>query len=214
MPTQIRIDISDINQIFTPSEHLPRKLLIESRKQAIYQFRNHLLSAQLNLNIQNTDVENTPSGKPYLKDFQSFCFNHSHSQKTYALASSHHVVDLGVDVEDLDRTVRFDSLAKHAFHLDEYQMWQALDYDPSFWFKVWTTKEALLKASGLGIRMNLKDLNTGVHPTQQGGVCEHENIGIFAYQNFELAHCMLSVAWRSARSCQGFALPSIQIIQH
>ena len=61
---------------------------------------------------------------------------------------------------------------------------------------------------------DLKDLNTNAHPLQNGGRCEHEKIGVFAYQNFELANCMLTVAWRSEHSCRGFALPVIQIHQH
>jgi 4'-phosphopantetheinyl transferase len=44
--------------------------------------------------------------------------------------------------------VRFEALAKHAFHPEEYQAWQALD--KILLLKVWTTKEAILKASGLG----------------------------------------------------------------
>jgi 4'-phosphopantetheinyl transferase len=46
--------------------------------------------------------------------------------------------------------VRFEALAKHAFHPEEYQAWQALDKILLFGLKVWTTKEAILKASGLG----------------------------------------------------------------
>ena len=33
--------------------------------------------------------------------------------------------EIGVDVEELDRNVRFDVLAQHAFHPEEYQTWQA-----------------------------------------------------------------------------------------
>ena len=214
MPKKIRIDISDIHHFFTLPGNIERPQQIELRKQAIYQFRNQLLSVQLSQNIENIDFEKTEFGKPFLKKIPKFFLNHSHSQKVYALASSNQVVDLGVDLEDLDRRVRFDALAKHAFHPTEYQMWQALECDPIYWFKVWTTKEAVLKANGLGIRMDLKDLNTNAHPLQNGGRCEHEKIGVFAYQNFELANCMLTVAWRSEHSCRGFALPSIQIHQH
>ena len=52
-------------------------------------------------------------------------------------------------IEELDRKVRFDALAQHAFHPEEYQTWQE-SQDEEYWFRVWTTKEAILKASGLG----------------------------------------------------------------
>ena len=80
---------------------------------------------------------------------------------------SEHVKDIGVDVEELDRNVRLDALAKHAFHPDEYETWLSLEQDREYWFKVWTIKEAVLKASGLGIRLDLNTLNTQAHPIDQ-----------------------------------------------
>lgn len=184
------------------------------KKNKIYQQRNHYLSDFLQRSISDQDIQKTEYGKPFLLDEPNCAFNHSHSPKNYALALSNRIKDIGVDVEDLDRKVRFDALAKHAFHPHEYQTWQALDNDPEYWFKVWTTKEAVLKASGLGIRLSLNELNTQVHPVENGGVCTHPLIGVFAYQNYHLAHCMLTVAWRSEYSCKGFAFPQIEIIQH
>lgn len=184
------------------------------KKNTIYQRRNHYLSAFLQQNISDQDILRTEFGKPYLAHFKKVAFNHSHSQQHYALAISQQMQDIGVDIEDLDRKVRFEALAQHAFHPQEYQTWQALDNDPEYWFKVWTTKEAVLKASGLGIRLSLNELNTHAHPFENGGMCSHPLIGVFAYQNYRLAHCMLTIAWRSEYSCKGFAFPQIEIIQH
>ena len=184
------------------------------RKQCIYRQRNQYISIFLARAISNLDFSQTSYGKPYLPEFPKFAFNHSHSQKNYALSMSEQVQDLGIDIEDLNRKVRFEALAKHAFHPNEYQLWQALDFDPSYWFKVWTTKEAILKASGLGIRMSLNELDTQAHPLQHGGICQHPQLGTFAYQNYPLAHCMLSIAWRAEQSCSDFTFPKIKLIQH
>ena len=184
------------------------------KKNQIYQYRNQVLSDLLQVEITDQSIAKTEYGKPYLIDYSQVAFNHSHSQKHYALANSMQVQGLGVDVEDLDREVRFEALAKHAFHPDEFQTWQDLDFDLVYWFKVWTTKEAVLKASGLGIRLSLNELNTHAHPINDGGICTHPQLGSFAYQNFNLGHVMLTVSWRSALSCKGFAFPNIQIIQH
>lgn len=184
------------------------------KKNQIYQYRNLVLSDLLHVEINDQSIAKTEYGKPYLTDYARVAFNHSHSQKHYALANSLRVQDVGIDVEDLDRVVRFEALAKHAFHPDEYQTWQDLDFDLAYWFKVWTTKEAVLKASGLGIRLSLNELNTHAHPINDGGICTHPLLGSFAYQNFNLGHVMLTVSWRSALSCNGFAFPNIQIIQH
>ena len=120
---------------------------------------------------------------------------------------------MGIDIEELSRKVRFEAMAQHAFHPEELKQWQALDYDSEYWFKVWTTKEAVLKASGLGIRINLNELNTQIHPDQNGGRCEHPEISVYAYQNYNMAGCMLTVAWQSEHSCKGFRFPLIQIHQ-
>ena len=183
------------------------------KKQQIYAQRNAHLSAFAGTEIADADIALSAYGKPFLQQ-PEIAFNHSHSQKNYALALSAGMRDLGVDVEDLDRKVRFDALARHVFHPRELDRWNASGQQPEYWFKVWTAKEAVLKAAGLGIRMSLNELDTQTHPEQNGGVCSHPSLGVFAYQNFQLAHVMLTVAWRSGLSCRGFAFPEIQLLQH
>ncbi|AZC03238.1 TPA: 4'-phosphopantetheinyl transferase superfamily protein [Acinetobacter nosocomialis] len=180
------------------------------KKQQIQHIKNNLLAQKLNVNPEDLLFAKHEYGKPYLLD-HVLHFNHSHSQQYYALALSEQVKDIGIDVEELDRKVRLDSLAQHAFHPDEYATWQNLEQDREYWFKVWTTKEAVLKASGLGIRLDLNTLNTQAHPTNHGGLCSHELIGTFAYQNFMSGNMILTVAWRSEQSCRGFQFPSIQL---
>jgi len=180
------------------------------KKQQIQHIKNKLLAQKLNVTPTDLVFAKHEYGKPYLLN-HTLHFNHSHSQQYYALALSERVKDIGIDVEELDRKVRLDSLAQHAFHPDEYAIWQSLDQDREYWFKVWTTKEAVLKASGLGIRLDLNTLNTQAHPTNHGGLCSHEMIGTFAYQNFVLGNMILTVAWRSEQSCRGFQFPSIQL---
>lgn len=214
MAKSIHIDVSRLEQFIQLPDDLQRKAKIQLQKQAIYQFRNQLLSQQLQREIQNSDFSKTEYGKPYLAHFPQAAFNHSHSRKHYALAYSDTIPQVGVDVEDLDRAVRFEALAQHAFHLEELRCWAELDYSLEYWFRVWTTKEAVLKASGLGIRLTLKEFNTQLHPIHHGGMCQHPDIGSFAYQNYVLGQVMLTVAWQAEASCRGFQWPKIQIIQH
>ena len=188
-----------------------RKTQVAERKREVAFLRNQLLSQSFELPVSDQQVVRTNFGKPYLNDYPDFSFNHSHSQNFYALATSKQVQNLGIDIEELSRKVRFEALAQHAFHPEEIKKWQVLDYDPEYWFKVWTTKEAVLKASGLGIRINLNELNTNIHPEQNGGRCEHPEIGVYAYQNYTLAGCMLTVAWQSEHSCNGLRFPVIQL---
>ena len=190
-----------------------RKTQVAERKREVAFLRNQLLSQSFELPVSDQQVVRTNFGKPYLNDYPDFSFNHSHSQNFYALATSKQVQNLGIDIEELNRKVRFEALAQHAFHPEELKYWKMLAYDPEYWFKVWTTKEAVLKASGLGIRINLNELNTNLHPEQNGGRCEHPEIGVYAYQNYTLAGCMLTVAWQSEHSCKGLRFPVIQLHQ-
>lgn len=184
------------------------------KKQQIRDYRNHLLAERLQTDVTALSFSKHEHGKPFLSS-HTLHFNHTHSQQYYALAMSAQVKDLGIDVEELDRKVRFDALAQHAFHAEEYQTWLQQDQDPEYWLRVWTTKEAVLKASGLGIRLDLNSLNTQVHPSYHGGMCSHPLIGHFAYQHFILNQKMvLTIAWRAEPSCRGFQFPRIQIIQY
>lgn len=184
------------------------------QKQQIKAYRDQLLANKLKCLKTDLQFSKHEYGKPFLSS-HTLEFNHSHSQQYYALAMSERVKEIGVDVEELDRKVRFDALAQHAFHPEEYQAWLQQDQDPEYWLRVWTTKEAILKASGFGIRLDLNSLNTQVHPSNDGGMCTHPLIGTFAYQNFVLNQkIVLTTAWRAEQSCRGFQFPQIQIIQH
>lgn len=210
MARLIQIHLHQLSNL-TYDQLSDRKTQVAERKREVAFLRNQLLSQSFELPVSDQQVVRTNFGKPYLNDYPDFSFNHSHSQNFYALATSRNVQNLGIDIEELSRKVRFEALAQHAFHPEELKNWQALAYDPEYWFKVWTIKEAVLKASGLGIRINLNELNTNIHPEQNGGRCEHPEIGIYAYQNYTLAGCMLTVAWQSEDSCKGLRFPVIQI---
>ncbi|KGT46961.1 4'-phosphopantetheinyl transferase superfamily protein [Acinetobacter sp. HR7] len=210
MSRPLQIDIYPLIQ----NSGLDRRAQVVARKIEVAQLRNYCLSRYFHLEIQDPDIVRTDFGKPYLKAHPRHAFNHSHSRNFYAMAMSQRIQNLGVDIEELSRKVRFQALAEHAFHPEEFKIWQSLDYDPEYWFKVWTTKEAVLKANGLGIRINLNELNTHVHPNQDGGMCALQGLGTYAYQNYRIDACMLSVAWQAEQSCRGFSFPPIQIYQH
>lgn len=197
--------------MFAKQSAAERKALVQERRLALRQYRQQHLAQFLNIDADALEITLTETGKPVLAQPETLSFNHSHSQKHYALAYSDRYQHIGVDIEDLDRQVRFQSLAQHAFHAEELAHWEAIDFDPAYWFKVWTTKEAVLKASGLGIRINLNELNTHVHPLGNGGMCQHEKIGSYAYQNIQLPSAMLTVAWAADASCRGFNFPKIEL---
>lgn len=166
--------------------------LTTDARQTIRDYRDIQLTAM----YPDLMIKNTKYGKPIADNYSQFVFNHSHSQYHYVLAYSQDVQDLGVDLEDFNRQVKMQALAQRSFHPNEYKMWQQLEYCRNFWFKVWTIKEAVLKAHGMGIRLALDSLDTQAHPTWDFGRVEHPLLGVFYYQNVQLAHVMMTVAYR------------------
>lgn len=133
-------------------------------------------------------------GKPFTKNIANLAFNQSHCQSDYVLIYSLTVTNIGVDIENINRKVNFKSLAQHYFHSDEYHLWQKHDMAKTFWFRIWTIKEAVLKAHGLGIRLNLNELNA-MFIDEYGGVVFHKKIGKFYFKNIIINDCMITLAY-------------------
>ena len=211
MSAHIYLHWATLAKLSTAQPIAERKASLAQRRSRLRAYRQRRLADYLKVDATQLQLVNTATGKPILRDYAHLSFNHSHSHQHYALAYSDRYANIGVDIEDLARQVRFEALAQHAFHPDEMARWQASDFDPIYWFKVWTTKEAVLKASGLGIRMNLNELNTQARIIEDGGMCQHAQIGSYAYQNIQLPSAMLTVAWSAEASCKGFNFPTLKI---
>ena len=116
-----------------------------------------LLSGFLNSPPETIRIPETKKGKPYVEGKGLF-FNVSHCESSYLLAISK-VGRIGVDIECLSGNEDIVSLADYAFSAKEKQVcFDAGDKALNF-TKIWTLKEALLKASGTGLINNLGQLN-------------------------------------------------------
>ncbi|MDR0779464.1 MAG: 4'-phosphopantetheinyl transferase superfamily protein [Pseudomonadales bacterium] len=83
-------------------------------------------------------------------------FNLSHTQGMAVLAVSRQA-PLGVDVERVARVADAEALALRYFAPEEWRALQALPHDErqAHFLRLWTLKEAYVKALGLGLRMPL-----------------------------------------------------------
>jgi 4'-phosphopantetheinyl transferase len=104
-------------------------------------------------------------GKPCIAPEQnpdkiSFNLSHSHEMGVIIVCREH---DVGVDIEYIDHNRSFMELARRYFSPGEVsRLNQAETADRTrLFYKIWTMKEAWLKASGLGIR-GLNLVETGV----------------------------------------------------
>lgn len=90
-------------------------------------------------------------GKPYLLDDSELCFNLSHAQDTALIAIASRR-EIGIDIEATMRDVDFLGVARKAFSPDEIARLTALapEERQAAFFRIWTRKEAYVKASGDG----------------------------------------------------------------
>lgn len=98
-------------------------------------------------------VTTEAQGKPFIDQPTTrwqFNLSHSHGLITLALA---HGIDVGIDVEHHRHNIEIRQLARHSFHPQEIQQLETLPADEQLehFFKLWTLKEAYVKAIGCGL---------------------------------------------------------------
>ncbi|MBP7408983.1 MAG: 4'-phosphopantetheinyl transferase superfamily protein [Flavobacteriales bacterium] len=110
-------------------------------------------------------------GKPYL-DRKRLCFNFSDT-KDAILVGFTTGVEIGVDIETMARDVDHAAVSEHYFTAPEIAVIQAAGPEAKRCFlDFWTRKEAVLKASGVGIMEDLRVLRVdGEHNVM---AIEHE----------------------------------------
>ncbi len=110
---------------------------------------------EMKYKVGHDQFDIAPSGKPFLKTGQKF--NISHSGDIVAVAFSEH--EVGLDLEQIQNTESSELISY--FHPKEIeQLHQAPPEVPiDFFFKIWTRKEAFLKATALGITSGLHRYN-------------------------------------------------------
>jgi 4'-phosphopantetheinyl transferase len=101
----------------------------------------------------------TPAGKPFLRDADaaggaSFSLSHTPGMVACAVARD---AEVGIDVESVDRDVRDGDISTRFFAASETAALARLapDIRTLRFFDLWTLKEALLKATGLGLAQSL-----------------------------------------------------------
>jgi len=110
-----------------------------------------LLGRYLDESARELIIKTGPNGKPYVENPFQLCFNISHSGEIAVIALSDR--DVGIDVEHLDRRVDTAAVLRRFFSAseqDSYAQYQPNDQRQTF-FRGWTRKEAVLKATGEGI---------------------------------------------------------------
>ncbi|WP_019394586.1 4'-phosphopantetheinyl transferase family protein [Priestia filamentosa] len=110
------------------------------------------------LNTTDFLIERTEKGRPYLSSSQLFNgdFNFSHSSDKILCGISTHG-KIGVDIEKAHLIDL--SITKYCFTQEEILYYKDLRFEErlSFFFKIWTLKEAFVKTTGEGMSVHFFD---------------------------------------------------------
>lgn len=111
-----------------------------------------------------------PYGKPFIEG-SDLSFNLSDTKDALVIAIGRNG-QIGVDVETMARNVDHRSVSEHYFTLEEVELISASSDRKRRFLEFWTRKEAVLKASGVGIMEDLRVLQ--VHAPENRMTIGHE----------------------------------------
>ena len=117
---------------------------------------NDILENYFFMDITKIEYIYNEFGKPYIKDSNLY-FSLSHSNGVIALAVSKE--EIGLDIE-LIKDVK-DNLAHKAMNEAEYNIYKGLSKNDkiSYFYEVWTSKEAYVKKLGSTLTLNPSNIN-------------------------------------------------------
>ncbi len=138
----------------SPEEKQKGEKFVKEEDRKAYHYRHHLLRKWLSVWLELPPLQlsllQNPFGKPFLQGM-NLHFNISRSGHELVFAFT--PVQVGVDIELIRDFAPFHPVIEQHFHPKEKT---TINGDDDF-FKIWTRKEAIVKAQGTGLT---EDLNT------------------------------------------------------
>jgi len=115
-----------------------------------------LLGGYLGIPPETIDITYNASGKPSVSGYsRQMFFNLSHSSGLSVLAFDPEN-EIGADVERIDHDFDYETIVQHFFSPEEGRyIFDLKEESRQRFYEIWTRKEALLKAVGIGITENL-----------------------------------------------------------
>lgn len=150
---QIRPELSDLPE--TVSLEIDRYHLIEDKKCRLVSrllLQKYVSENQKNWNWEN--LKRSPNHKPYLENGPFFNISHSGN---FVLIGFSGEMELGVDIEQI-KEINAEDLSGY-FHQEEYAFLKNRNFDENSFYRIWTRKEALLKAIGIGFLEGLDQIS-------------------------------------------------------
>jgi 4'-phosphopantetheinyl transferase len=131
------------------------------------------LSRYLDYPAAPLDLAWTSHGRPFLPHDPEVQFSISHTHELVAVAVSIGTL-VGIDLEYMRVDFNVMELAERIFSEEDMKAFRALPTDEalSAFFRAWTSKEAYLKAQGVGLSGGLKEISISFGPGPQGRIMD------------------------------------------
>ena len=154
-----------------------------------------------------------PGGKPVVAGGHGPHFSLSHSHGLVACALSHDV-PLGIDIEPIGRRAPL-GVAQTFFSIDE-RAW-LFDLPPAErplgFFRLWTLKEALIKATGKGLAQSLRGFAIGFDPPSvRFADPANAALGPWCFMQTAVARHVMGLVWRGPDAAVTFCERSLQAL--
>jgi 4'-phosphopantetheinyl transferase len=179
----IEVWMIDLDRPLNPGPNLDEILSIEERNRAdrylfprdAFRFRRCRATLRLGLagylktTPQKILLATNRHGKPFIAEGSTLHFNVSHSGGLGAIAFTT-IGEVGIDVEANQRDVDALEIAKANFTRNEARMVAAADSrqeQARIFLRLWTRKEAVLKAAGCGLQGGLEGFDVSHWPLNQ-----------------------------------------------
>ncbi|MGB7605474.1 MAG: 4'-phosphopantetheinyl transferase superfamily protein [Lutisporaceae bacterium] len=128
-------------------------------------------------------IKKASNGKPFCESYEVWSFNISNSSDriVYALSNQYEV---GIDLEYTYKMRSFHEIMTLFFSEKEQRSVIHYGCIAKAFYKLWTGKEATLKADGLGLRGNIKalDVSTLLHYNQMEYIFKEESYQIRSFE--------------------------------
>lgn len=113
-----------------------------------------LLSKYIDIAPELINIHKNKYGKPFIKPaVLNFNISHSHQKLVVGISKC----KVGIDIEYVDLNFNFSEIIDIVLSANEKKIIKKLDYPIQYrqFFRYWTQKEALLKAIGIGLNLEL-----------------------------------------------------------
>ena len=140
-----------------------------------------ILAKECGVDISRIELSKHSNKKPFLALYPELHFNVSHAENYAIIALGKE--ELGVDVEYLSKDFNYSEILSTVFNESEINVILTAKNKNKTFYKLWTRKEAIVKATGKGIDDNLININVldGNNFTDTGVFQSKQNMQVVSF---------------------------------